>query len=289
MLGKALRGLFSGGHDAAAAVIDPVQETDAVPEDGYAVVTRSRQGVFINNAYDQGVGWQLRTHGAFDEVQMGLLTALCVTLPRDATVLDIGANIGVVCVVLARAVGPAARVLAFEPQRHLFNMLAGNLALNAADNVICRCEAVGAAPGVASLPVLNYRDFASFGSVELNRTAQSDAFQQAQDGRFESVPMVSVDSLGLTRIAFIKIDVEGMEDQVLAGAKATIARDLPVMYVEHLKSDKSALGNALAGLGYRLFDFYDNFVCIPSTASGLDHVMAGLEPYAPDTHPESSP
>ncbi len=289
MLGKTLRGLFSGGHDTAGAAIDPVQEPDAVPEDGYAVVTRSRQGVFINNAYDQGVGWQLRTHGAFDEVQMGLLTALAVTVPRDATVLDIGANIGVVSVVLARAVGPAARVLAFEPQRHLFNMLAGNLALNAADNVICRCEAVGAVQGVASLPVLNYRDFASFGSVELNRSAQSDAFQQAQDGRFESVQMVSVDSLGLARVAFIKIDVEGMEDQVLAGAKATIARDMPVMYVEHLKSDKSALGTTLAGMGYRLFDFYDNFVCIPSGASGLDHVMAGLEPYAPATHPESSP
>ncbi len=289
MLGKALRGLFSGGHDAAPAASDAIRETDALPEDGYAVVTRTRQGVFINNAYDQGVGWQLRTHGAFDEVQMGLLTVLAGAVPRDATVLDIGANIGVVSVVLARAAGPAARVLAFEPQRHLFNMLAGNLALNAADNVACRCEAVGAAPGVASLPVLNYRDFASFGSVELNRAAQSDAFQQAQDGRFESVPMVSLDSLDLARVALIKIDVEGMEDQVLAGARATIARDRPVMYVEHLKSDKSALGHTLAGMGYRLFDFYDNFVCIPTGANGLDHVMAGLEPYVPGTDPESSP
>ena len=289
MLGKALRGLFSGAHDTARAATDPAGETDALPEDGYAVVTRSRQGVFINNAYDQGVGWQLRTHGAFDEVQIGLLTVLAAAVPRDATVLDIGANIGVVSVALARAIGSAAHVLAFEPQRHLFNMLAGNLALNAADNVICRCEAVGATPGFASLPVLNYRDFASFGSVELNRTAQSDAFQQAQDGRFESVPVVSVDSLGLARVALIKIDVEGMEDQVLAGAHTTIARDRPVMYVEHLKSDKSALGHTLAGMGYRLFDFYDNFVCIPTGANGLDHVMAGLEPYMPGTHPESSP
>lgn len=252
---------------------------DAQPHDGYARVVRSRQGIFIVNEFDQGVGWQLQTHGACDEGQMNLLGILAAAAPRASVILDIGANIGVAAVVMARAAGAEASIYSFEPQRHLFNMLAGNLALNAADNVICRCEAVGSVVGEANLPRLNYRDYASFGSVELNRTVQSDAQQQAYEGQFVAVPMIAIDSLELSGVGLIKIDVEGMEMDVLTGARATIAREMPLMYVEHLKSDKTSLALRLAGFGYRLFDFQSNFVCVPEGAPFLEQMPAGLEPY----------
>jgi FkbM family methyltransferase len=267
------RAIGAQGSEAPAA---------ALPEDGYASVVRSRQGTFIINAYDQGVGWQLRSYGAFDEVQMNLLARFASTAPRGSVILDIGANIGVASVVLARAAGPECRILAFEPQRHLFNMLAGNLALNAADSVVCRCEAVGARTGEASLPCLDYRSPASFGSVELNRAIQSDASQQAENGRHENVPMTSIDALGLAQVTLLKIDVEGMEAEVLAGGRSTISRDMPLMYVEFLKSDKAGLAATLNGLGYRLFEFHDNFVCIPARSEALSTLAAGLAPYIAD-------
>jgi FkbM family methyltransferase len=172
-------------------------------------------------------------------------------------------------------------VHAFEPQRVLFHMLAGNLALNSVDNVHCYHLAVGSAPGTARLPRLDYRRPASFGSVELNREQQSDSYQQAQDGLFDGVPMTSVDALELPRVDLIKIDVEGMEQEVLGGAMATIRAQRPLLYVEYLKSDKQAMWRILHEEGYLLYDADNNFVCIPTEHPARARLTATLAPWSP--------
>ena len=264
-----------GGHAITDSASSPwILEPEA--EGSYAGISGSDQGLFIFNAFDQGVGWQLRTYGAYDAPQMALL----MRLAGDAqVVLDVGANIGITTVILGRAVGASGRVHAFEPQRSIFHMLAGNIALNGLDNIECHCMAVGAAPGEATLPRLDYRSHASFGSVELNRAHQSDARQQAIGGQFDRVPMTSIDALDIPRLDLIKIDVEGMEEDVLTGARATLARHQPLMYVEHLKSDKQSLARRLVDAGYLLFDAYENFVCIPESRADIETLVAGLEPF----------
>jgi hypothetical protein len=68
------------------------------------------------------------------------------------------------------------------------------------------------------------------------------------------VDIIPVDALGLARCHLIKIDVEGMEGEVLAGAAATIARHRPVLYVENDRRAKSAaLITQILSLGYELF------------------------------------
>ena len=265
---------------AASAGPEELWMIDPQVEGSAAAIVKSHQGLFIINAFDEGVGWQLRTRGACDAPQMALLELLGRAACAGAVVLDIGANIGVTSAVLARAIGRGGRVHAFEPQRAMFHMLAGNMALNGIDQVVCNCIAVGAAPGVARLPRLDYRAPAIFGSVELNRDQQSDARQQARDNEFEQVPMTSIDALGLPRVDLIKIDVEGMEHEVLEGARVTIARDHPLMYVEHLKCDKRTLALTLMTAGYRLFDVPGNFVCIPAGLPDPTPVIAGLTEYS---------
>ncbi|MFN0161626.1 MAG: FkbM family methyltransferase [Burkholderiales bacterium] len=245
---------------------------------GYAGVVYSSQGVFIVPDQDEGVGRQLRTFGAYEGPQLELLARMA-GLARGDCILDIGANIGVTAVVMARAALPGVTIHAYEAQRVVFWMLAGNLALNGIDNARCRQLAIGAAAGEARVPLLDYRRPALFGSVELDRALQSDALQDARDGRFETVVMASVDSLHTAGVGLMKIDVEGMEDAVLHGAEGTIARDRPLLYVEHLKSDAQGMARLLDTAGYRLFDFADNHVGLPRERADLEALAADLAPY----------
>ncbi len=66
------------------------------------------------------------------------------------------------------------------------------------------------------------------------------------------VPLEAIDDLGLNRVDFIKVDVEGMESAVLAGAAKTIRRCHPALYVENDRADQSpALIAAVLEFGYR--------------------------------------
>jgi FkbM family methyltransferase len=71
------------------------------------------------------------------------------------TVLEVGANIGVFTVPLARFVHPGGRVIAFEPQRIMYQMLCGNLALNAVDKSLRTTAqpAAAAAPSQSHLSI----------------------------------------------------------------------------------------------------------------------------------------
>src|SRR5260370_33566951 len=119
---------------------------------------------------------------------------------RGMTILEVGANIGVFTVPLARFVGPGGKVIAFEPQRIMFQMLCGNLALNAIDNVFAQRSAVGHSTGSITVPSVDYAKPGNFGAVSLAGSKDR-----------EIAPLVTIDSLALPSCHLIKIDVEGME------------------------------------------------------------------------------
>jgi len=75
---------------------------------------------------------------------------------------------------------------------------------------------------------------------------------QYQEG--ERVPVTTIDSFNLPRCDFIKVDVEGMEIEVLKGATQTIARTRAFLYVENDRRDKApALVRFIDSLGYDMF------------------------------------
>ena len=63
----------------------------------------------------------------------------------------------------------------------------------------------------------------------------------------ESVSVVPLDTLGLSRLALVKVDVEGMEAEALLGAERTIAQHRPILYVENDRRDRSERPIALIG------------------------------------------
>ena len=125
---------------------------------------------------------------------------------------------------MARLVGPTGKVVAFEPQRIAYYSLCGNAVQNNLDHVTCHQAAVGAAAGKITVPVPDYRREQNFGAIDLS--------QDYRHVPSYPVPVVRIDDLGLTACDFVKIDVEGMERQVLEGAVETIRRFKPILYVE---------------------------------------------------------
>lgn len=134
-------------------------------------------------------------------------------VPAGSTVLDVGANLGGYTMLLAQWVGPSGRVHAFEPAPAARAGLLRHAALNGvADRVVVHAEAVAAARGTAR--------FRASGVQGDNRLA-ADGDPQGFD-----VETTSLDEFCRSRgisPAFIKVDVEGAELDLLRGARRTIA------------------------------------------------------------------
>jgi hypothetical protein len=103
------------------------------------------------------------------------------------------------------------------------------------------------------VPMLDYLMPARFGSVELKPRDNPEFIGQAYGAARASVPALRLDALGLERIDLIKIDVEGMELDVLEGARASIERHHPILTVETIKTDFDRLAKLLAELDYQVF------------------------------------
>jgi FkbM family methyltransferase len=207
--------------------------------DSMLAVGQCRHGPMMYLRRDAYVGRSFHEYGEFSEGEVEIFRS--ALRPGDVA-LDIGANLGAHTIPLARLVGPTGFVFAFEPQRILFNILCGNVALNELINVKAFPMALGRAPGQTRVMPLDYGVPNNFGGVSLG----------GAEG--EVVPVAALDQLGLPKVRFIKIDVEGMELDVLLGAKALLARDRPILYVENDRLEKSeALVMQLLADGYRMW------------------------------------
>jgi FkbM family methyltransferase len=201
---------------------------------------QTKHGLLIYNQFDIYIGRGLELYGEYSEGEIDLFRNL---MKPNIVVLDIGANIGTFTLFFAKAVAPHGLVYAFEPQRLIFQTLAGNMALNSLPNVYCINKAVGKENGKINIPPINYSNFGNFGGIPI---------QNCESG--EEVEVITIDSLNLSCCHFIKIDVEGMEFDVIKGAENTIKQFRPIMYVENDRREKSdALINAIKSLNYNMY------------------------------------
>lgn len=150
-------------------------------------------------------------------------------------VADIGAYNGVHTVRFARLVGPTGHVYAFEPNPSSFDMLKANIALNhLGDRVVTYPYGVAEKASTAKLVTSD-----SHNQGATNACSEDDIRERRRDcdqaSRVQTTMIRVDDDISKwfpTRVSFVKIDVEGYEDRVLAGAKAWLARDRPVIWIE---------------------------------------------------------
>jgi len=146
-------------------------------------------------------------------------------LPKVKTFIDIGANIGLYCLVAAAECLPSGKVYAFEPQPDCYKALIKTVWLNNwEDRVFVHQLGLGNIPGELNLHL------AGTGS------SFDNAFNDNKDLPIIRVPVDTLDhQIELNKIEvvdFIKIDVEGFEQNVLEGGENVINRDKPILFIE---------------------------------------------------------
>jgi FkbM family methyltransferase len=158
--------------------------------------------------------------------------------------VDVGAHVGLYAITAART--GARTVLAFEPNPRARAQLEENVRLNGCTNVIVRPRAVAARRGVSTLHVPATPD-PSFSSLAAGRFAEGEPIR---------VETTTVDDevrvLGL-RPTVVKIDVEGLELDVVAGMEETVREHRPAVLVEVNEETALELARLLPGYsGFRV-------------------------------------
>lgn len=241
------------------------------------VLTSTHHGSMLVNRHDYrqtqnaayGVGYQLLNFSCFDPEEVSSALDL-LDLRRkhhgDGVVaLDCGANIGVHTLEWAKHMHGWGEVMAFEAQERVFYALAGNLTLNNCFNARAVWAAVGETTGVIPVPMLDYLTPSSFGSLEIRKRSETEFIGQAIDYDPDTSVMtqlIALDDLGLSRVDFIKIDIEGMEMDALNGAQQLIETHRPIMLIEKIKSDEQQITAFLEARGYMLTSAGINLIAV---------------------------
>jgi len=218
------------GDRALASVADPVPPPEPPPRAEVNEVITSRYGPMLLNRNDLFVSAGIRETGVWSGDELDLLGQL---IQPGQTVLDVGANMGTHTLAFCNFVGPTGVVHAFEPQRIMFQAMVATVALNSWTNAHCRQALVGAKKGRMRLPGIRYDQPSNFGMMTLAPDRErAETISYADDQPGEEVEMITLDSLNLAACHLIKIDVEGMEIDVLRGAAKTIKAYRPWIYME---------------------------------------------------------
>ena len=210
---------------------------DNVPD---GIKTHLRKGIY----WESGIGEMIKRY----------------TLPSTIAV-DLGSHIGIHTITMSRRVGPQGLVVAFEPQRKIFREQIYNLRLNHCDeNVISLPYAVGEAERTIEMSQPNL---------------QNEGGTSVGNGGDRAL-MVTLDSLNLSHVSCIKMDVERYELRVLQGAKKTLLKNMPVLIFEILgnydldtctgsaKDEYDAIVKFLTDIDYAVLRLYGNdFIAFP--------------------------
>lgn len=182
---------------------------------------------------DEYVGRSVRNYGEYNPDETEKILELA-RLGEPGVCLDIGANIGCISQAL---VASGETVIAYEPQPEVYKLLVENG--TAASQVgagergkftAYNC-ALGSASGETNMPKVHYSEKGNFGGLSCGSKSLLGDY---------TVPVNVLDSLlDVGRVKLMKIDVEGWEIEVLRGARSTIMRDRPIMYIEDDRVDKS--------------------------------------------------
>jgi FkbM family methyltransferase len=163
-----------------------------------------------------------------------LLVELASRCDSASLILDVGANIGTLTIPIARAFN--GKVLAFEPIDRNYRCLVEHINLNGLTNVMARQQACSRSAGFGKM--IGFADDFP-GRAQLSTSEEGSTEVTTIDIAVAGAP-----------VALIKMDVEGHESDVLAGAEKTVAKDRPLILCELLSRHRHVVKARLAQYCY---------------------------------------
>lgn len=193
---------------------------------------------------DTHIGKWVQEQGTLN-IAKGMLDPLRSWIPRGGCVVDAGANIGDHSYYYAHAVGEGGSVLAFEPNSEAFACLQYNMVRNQLT-------------GIVDTKMLGLSDSAGKTTLHPEQNAGARWMHTAPVDGGAEVVFDKLDSFLLSRLDFLKIDIEGWELRALKGASNTISQFHPAMLIEvnsgalnRAGTSREELLEYISGLGYQ--------------------------------------
>jgi len=250
----------------------------------------------VYRVHRHGLRWDLNPHDAVDrdlflygEKEPEDFELISRMLKPGDTILDIGANFGFYGLSLAKVLGPQTEVHAFEPHPQTYGRLSSHIALNGTPNV--HAHPVGLS------------DTVDMFEIRFEPQNTGGAYLTLPTEPTDTRWLVNVTTLDrfvqehkLTRIDFVKVDIEGHEYRFLKGARATLSHLLPPMMMEFSSHHLARAGHTiqevldeLRAIGYREFYYREGDHVRPFTASGYKPEWLYWNVFCFNKRPETFP
>lgn len=202
--------------------------------------TQSRYGSFIHFSNDNPIGACLHHYGEWAQQEFDLFDQF---LTAESNVIDVGANIGTHSVYFSKKCNQG-NVIAIEPQIYIFQMLAANLLLNGCYNTVPVQAGASSKSGVVKMVNINpfVENTINYGEFKINNDSNEGI----------ETNIITLDKyVNLNKFNLIKLDVEGLEVEVLNGAKKLLKKHKPFLYIEfNNKQGNDELLNQIYELDY---------------------------------------
>lgn len=225
----------------------------------------------------EGIDFSIWLLGCFEPETVRCYSRL---IKRGDTVLDVGANIGAHTLPIARLVGEAGRVVAFEPTDYAFGKLVKHVEANPALGERIKCMQmmlVDKADGFAPPPLYSSWPLAA----EAGAHAEHQGKLMACTGATASTLDLVIEALALDRVDCIKLDIDGFESQMLRGSSKSVTRWRPAIVMElapyvleEQGSNVEELLEILYGYGYVLYAL-DGRTRLPTDPADIRRMIPG--------------
>lgn len=181
-------------------------------------VVVGRYGNFVTPCEDDLVANSLRLYGEWAQLEIDTLSHF---IEKGDVIIDVGAFIGTHARAFSTLTTESGKVYAFEPNSSIYSYLEENASNSSTLNIETFPFALGVTDG--TMNVIGSAD-SNRGASYLDVTGNIDCQTIAE--------VKQLDSLNIRQVDFIKIDVEGMEFAVLAGAQRTVNLYQPTIFLE---------------------------------------------------------